>query len=140
MCELKCGVGIASFVFHQLHTMLAKFQPSPSQSAIKYDPTTRLLRRPLYLLLPRLNRQPEPAAGRPNSADLANLAHRALVLRVILDTVEGTCRAGFSGVDRGVRCTADVKLAKRVKLNVDGVIGGALAHGFDLAGLQRGSQ
>lgn len=46
-----------------------------------------------------LYRQSQTTAGRPNSRNLANLAHRALVLGVVLDTTEWTARAGLPSVD-----------------------------------------
>lgn len=89
-------------------------------------------------LTSRSDRQPEPTARRTDGADLADLAHRTLILRVILGAVEGTSGAGLAGVDGGVRGTADVELAEGVEFDVDGVVGRPLADGLDLACLQIG--
>lgn len=81
------------------------------------------------------DRQPQPTTRRAHSADLADRTHGALVLGVELDGAEGASEAGLAGVDGRVRGGADVELAEGVELDVDGVVGGALADGLDLAGL-----
>ena len=70
--------------------------------------------------------------------DLADLAHRTLVLGMILDAVEGAGEAGFASVDGGVGGAADVKLAEGVELDVEGVVRGAFTNSLDFSRLWMG--
>lgn len=120
--------------------MLAKFntqapQPQRLRTRRSTSPSHTIV--PSCRETPSLHRQPEPTAWSTDSTDVANLAHRSFVLGVILGAVEGAGGAGLAGVDGGVRGAADVEFAEGVELDVDGVVGGALACGFDFAGLRR---
>ena len=84
----------------------------------------------------RLHNSPETTATTSNSADVANLAHGAAVLGVVLRAVEGTRDGGFAaGVDGCVAGAADGELIEGVEFDVDGVCGLALGHGLEFAGL-----
>lgn len=54
---------------------------------------------------------------------------------MILDTVVRTCAALLASVDGCEGGAADLKVCKRVVLDLNGVAGRALRYGFDLAGL-----
>ena len=85
----------------------------------------------------RLHNSPEAASAASNSADVADLAHGAAVLGVILRAVEGTRDGGFAaGVDGSVAGAADGELGESVELDVDGVCGLALGDGLEFAGLE----
>ena len=85
----------------------------------------------------RLHNSPETASATSNSADVADLAHSAAVLGVVLRAVEGTRDGGFAaGVDRSVASAADGELGESVEFDVDGVCGLALGDGLEFAGLE----
>ena len=85
----------------------------------------------------RLHNSPETASAASNSTDVADLAHGAAVLGVILRAVEGTRDGGFAaGVDGGVAGAADGELGEGVEFDVDGVCGLALGDGLEFAGLE----
>lgn len=64
--------------------------------------------------------------------DLANGADGALELGVVLAAVEGARLEGRAAVDGRVGGGADVELGKLVELDLDSVVGVALALGLDL--------
>lgn len=98
---------------------------------------------PVYAFDPCDNRsshhQPVSAARRANGTNVADLAHRAFVLRVIFDPVERTADALLASVDGRVRRAADVKVAERVKLDIDRIRRRAFSHCLDLSCLFRES-
>lgn len=70
-----------------------------------------------------------------NLAHFANSAHLSLVLAVVLGPIKCTSLKRRSAVDGRVAGGADLKLGKLVKLNVDGIVGVALACCLGLLGL-----
>ena len=84
-----------------------------------------------------LHNSPKPTSTTSNSANVADLAHGAAVLGVVLRAVEGTRDGGFAaGVDGGVAGAADGELGESVEFDVDGVCGLALGDGLEFAGLE----
>jgi hypothetical protein len=80
--------------------------------------------------------QPQPATRCAYRTHFADLAHRTLVLGVIFRTIEGAGKAGLASVNGRVRGAADVEFAKSVEFDLEGVVGRALADGFDLSCLE----
>lgn len=70
-----------------------------------------------------------------NLADPANGAHGALVLGVVLGPVKRALLERGATVDRRVAGGADLELGELVKLNLDRVVGVALALRLGSAGL-----
>lgn len=70
-----------------------------------------------------------------NLAHLADPAGLALVLGVVLGAVKGALLVRRAAVDGAVAGRADLELGKLVKLDLDGVVGVALALSLVLLGL-----
>lgn len=70
-----------------------------------------------------------------NLANPANGAHGALVLGVVLGPVKRALLESGAAVDGCVAGGADLELGELVKLNLDRIVGVALALGFGSAGL-----
>lgn len=75
-----------------------------------------------HAMLPS-DRQSQPTSRRANRADLADLAHRALVFGVILDAIKWAGRALFARVDWRERGSANIKLVEAVEFDFYRVAG-----------------
>ena len=85
----------------------------------------------------RLHNSPEATSAASDSADVADLAHGAAVLGVVLRAVEGTRDGGLAtGIDGSVAGAADGELGESVEFDVDDVCWLALGNGFEFAGLE----
>lgn len=111
-------------------TSTTKFQlstftrtPSPLLSPLRACLFTRL---EVIHKTTHLRDKLQPAPVLPDLAHLAHGAHRALVLGLVLATVEGAGLEGAAAVDGRVGGGADVELGELVELDFMRVVGAAL--------------
>lgn len=84
------------------------------------------------------HKQPQPACRCANLSDFTDATYPSFILRMIFGSVERTRYAWRAAVDWGIRSGTNIKLGKRVEINVDLILRRSLRLGFDLAGLQVG--
>ena len=90
----------------------------------------------LFQLKP-LHPQPQPTVHGAQLTNLANPTHLALMLCLVLRSIERTAHARTPTVDRCVAQCADIELGEWVELDVELVRGpAALALGFDFLRLE----
>ena len=79
--------------------------------------------------------QLQPASVLANLTDAANPANRALILCVILGTINSTLLVRSAAIDWSVAGSTDLELSELIEFNVDSVAGVPFTLGFRPFGL-----